>query len=203
MVKFLIKNGAKIDLPNNVGFTPLMYSTNLPWKYGKDIFSILLKNGANFSIKDKFNSTALDHSASNYDHEYFNILIEKNIFLNLIFESHISERLVSKGYYKNLRYLFDKFDSNKIFQKIMPIKLVELAIKNSSKETLEVLFNEFNKNKISLNEYHDNIIIWANQRGNLDIINFLKEKSFSNPVNFFNSIKVGLYKYFFYRQKNI
>mmetsp|Transcript_3439 Transcript_3439/g.4482 ORF Transcript_3439/g.4482 Transcript_3439/m.4482 type:complete len:120 (+) Transcript_3439:37-396(+) len=60
-LEFLLKNGAKVDAPNEIGSTSLLLAT---WKGQPEAVELLLKHGANVDAQNEAGNTALMTSVS-------------------------------------------------------------------------------------------------------------------------------------------
>eukprot|EP00011_Vannellida_sp_DIVA3-517-6-12_P000530 CAMPEP_0114612564 /NCGR_PEP_ID=MMETSP0168-20121206/4686_1 /TAXON_ID=95228 ORGANISM="Vannella sp., Strain DIVA3 517/6/12" /NCGR_SAMPLE_ID=MMETSP0168 /ASSEMBLY_ACC=CAM_ASM_000044 /LENGTH=961 /DNA_ID=CAMNT_0001823551 /DNA_START=15 /DNA_END=2900 /DNA_ORIENTATION=+ len=79
IMEILVDNGALLDVPNNLGQTPLHVSSQ---KGELPATELLLSHNANVMAKDNENKTALHYSARSGHAEVVTALIEKSILVN-------------------------------------------------------------------------------------------------------------------------
>ncbi len=80
LVKMLVKNGANINLCNDVGYTALVHTI-----YAKDIkmIKLLIELGANINISDNLNQSPLVHAIRTKNAKIIELLLESKIDLSI------------------------------------------------------------------------------------------------------------------------
>ena len=205
LVDLLLSKGAKINTVNIYGQTPLMTAVEFAEKGDKKIVKKLLDKGAEINMFNNFGQTALTLSSGRRDTDLFNEILfqDTQLYLNYKYSNLNSVRkIIRSGHYNSVKALFNHYDSGKIFDKVKPITLIWDALSHSSKETINVLFEELEKNDITLAEYNDTILEAAYLRGNQEIINALKRKKFITPRSLLLAVRIAFYRYVHFRSGN-
>ena len=81
IVKYLIKNGAKINKPNSSGVTPLMFAI-ISFPKSTELVEFMLNHQANYKLKDKAGNTALTGAIGVGRGEAVKILIKHGADIN-------------------------------------------------------------------------------------------------------------------------
>ncbi len=204
LVDLLLSKGAKVNAVNKYGETPLIMTAN---KYkcsknSKTIFEKLLNQEAEINMVSNDDQTALTLSSRRKDTHIFKELLSRDAQLYLNKSPAFLLTIIHSGHPNNIKELFNRIDSKKIFDKVNPFKLIKYAVKYSSKEKIDLLFEEVKKNSIDLKALNDVILREAYLRDDREIIKMLRENGFVSPRSFLTALKISYLRYANFRNGN-